>query len=181
MIVSRNEVHGVVRKAALGAGLPGGTADDFANAASWVEARGLAGLPLALNGIQSNESGGQGYAAVFDRIAAGETPVQTEHANLLLVGFAAGAAVAYDLGFVIEWAGCRVDVGPNGYLLTGDDMNGPASVSAGTELPMTPKLAEIVVDANIWARANKMAAAYYVPATDASRLGGAGAGVNDND
>lgn len=181
MIVSRNEIHGVVRKAALGAGLSAGTADDLANATSWMEARGLGGLTLALDDIQNGGKQAQAYASICDRIAAGEGHVQSERAGQLLIGFAADGAAAYDLGFVIEWTTRQVEVGKHGYKQTGGGPTGPAMVRAGAQPKATPKLDEIVIERDVWTRANKMAAAYYVPATDASRLGGAGAGVNDND
>jgi hypothetical protein len=181
VIVSRNEVHGVVRKAALGARLPGGTADDLANAASWMEARGLAALALALDYIQRGNAANQNIATFFDRIAVGEQQVRIDQVDLLLVGFAADAAMAYDLGFAVEWTGARVEIGPEGASQTGVDFSGPATISACVAPAAMGKVDEIVIVDEVWARANAMAAAYYVPATDASRLGGAGAGVNDND
>lgn len=181
MIVSRNEVHGVVRKAALGARLPGGTADDLANAASWMEAYGLSALPLAIDVIATGTAGNINIATFFDRIAADEKSVQVDGANLLVVGFAADAAGAYGMGFAIEWAGCRAQVGADGFVLSGDNANGRATISACDPPAATTKSAEISVRQDDWARANQLAAAYYVPATEASRLGGAGAGVNDND
>lgn len=39
----------------------------------------------------------------------------------------------------------------------------------------------IAMDPTLWAHLNKLAAKTYVPASDASRLSGAGAGLSDND
>ena len=107
--------------------------------------------------------------------------MQAKGTNLLLVGFGADAARAYGMGFAIEWAECRAGVGPDGFVLSGNHATGQAVISRNDAPPATPRVDEIVVRKEDWARANQMAAAYYVPATDASRLGGAGAGVNDND
>ena len=181
MIVSRNEVHGVVRKAALGARLPGGTADDLANATSWMEARGLSALPLALDHIQGGTAANLNIATFFDRLAVGEDRLQIDRATLLLVGFAADAAQAYGRGFLIEWTGCRVEVGPDGFAQTGKNCDGRVAISECAPPPTTSKLEDVSVSDTDWSRANTMAAAYYVPATEESRLGGAGAGVNDND
>ncbi len=49
MLCSLNEIRTLAAKAARGAGLPWGVADEAGRAACWLEARGLAGLP-ALEG-----------------------------------------------------------------------------------------------------------------------------------
>ena len=49
LLCSRNEIRTLASKAARGAGLPWGVADEAGRAACWLEARGLAGLP-ALDG-----------------------------------------------------------------------------------------------------------------------------------
>ncbi|MGB0853735.1 MAG: DUF3726 domain-containing protein [Pikeienuella sp.] len=181
MIVSRNEVHGVLRKAGLGAKVAAGTADDLANATSWMEARGVGAMASALDYLASGQAAQLNFATVFDRIATGESAVVVEAADTLLIGFAAGAAGAYGMTFSIEWDGAQAIVGADGYALDAAVAVGTAKVARGGHVAATPLLETIEIDDALWARANKMAAEYYVPATEASRLGGAGAGVNDND
>lgn len=181
MIVSRNEVHGVLRKAGLGAKLPAGVADDLANAASWMEGRSLPALADALDYIDNYDATRPDLATVFDLIATGQDAVDVEVATMLLIGFAAEAAGAYDMAFAINWRDGRALVGADGIAIEKQIKTGPAQVTQAGAPGATPPVAEIHVTDGVWKRANEMAAAYYVPATEASRLGGAGAGVNDND
>ena len=187
MIVSRNEVHGTLRKAALGAKLPAGTADDLAHAASWMEAQGLPALAMAVSYIETGAAARLNLATVFDRILAGESTVSVV-ANELLIGFAADAARHYDERFLIEWGLLRIAVAADGFEIVGGAeaaRPGPdaaaAQVSRGPAPCVSPQADVIEVPDAVWTAANRLAAEFYVPASEASRLAGAGAGVNDND
>lgn len=207
---SLNEIEMVLRKAAAGCGFPHGLAEDIGRAGAWLCAQGRDGLGAGLAGVAAGRAapGGIHYDArekafadarvawcgpsAVDLLQCVETGDMVRltgiDAPLLLVGFAGLAA--RDTGISLSFSnGCAVLVGPGGL-----DMRG-AMPSAGADAALAvtgrpdrsgpgvhePSQDGIDIDAALWAEALALAARTYVPASDASRATGAGAGDIDND
>ena len=169
MIVSSNELQMLVLKACRGVGVPMGQAQEVAVAlAESPQALGalLPHLALPMKSAKFDFSDGltvQGaallrdFSACADAAALGVKPVR-------LCGLAAcdlAHALARSRGLSIEADGADV-------VFTGSEAARP-EVSRGVVAP------------EIWQWLSSFAALTYVPETDASRLGGAGAGLSDND
>ncbi len=207
---SLNEIEGVLRKAATGCGFPHGLAEDIGRAGAWLCARGRDGLGAGLAGVMAGRAapGGMHYDActrtfpdarvawcgpsAVDLLQCAEAGDMVRltgiDAPLLLVGFA-GLAVR-DTGISLRFSnGCDVLAGPGGLGMRG------AMPSAGVDAALAltgapersrpgvsePLLDGIDADPALWAEALALAARTYVPASDASRATGAGAGDIDND
>ncbi|MFT5065698.1 MAG: hypothetical protein ACJAXK_002221 [Yoonia sp.] len=179
MMRSLNEISGMVMKAARGAGIPLGHCEDLALAAGFLAATD----PVRLDCLQV-------------ALAAPHFPVSAEWVDKTLWIADARAAMAGPAAIDALRVGCDAVVlmgldaprlvlalfagqgvcinhhfdGPN-LIVTRDD--GP--------LPAVPMAAAVTVSGHLWAYLNDFAARTYVPATDASRLAGAGAGLTDND
>jgi hypothetical protein len=191
--LSLNEVETLAQKAARGAGLPWGVAEDAGRAAVWICRRGgdWAGALLALL----------------------ETPPPDAESPLLLGGWLADAAEPCRMARVAWplWALpglLRTTARPVSVLLGNAELRcnpgeDPAATLAGASLaamqeaslalafppgplPMLPyPLPAIVRRARVpgaeWRRLQALAARTYVPATARSRLTGAGAGLLDDE
>jgi hypothetical protein len=218
MLCSLNEIEAQLRKAARGAGLSWGLAEEAGKAGRWLAMHGLDGLPAFAALYEQNDGrryaemsplGSEGEwrasagslcpliagAALADRaerIAAGETvQLATVDWPVLLAPFAAMVAVATGAAIVLEWPGVRFAFGDGGVRLAAaaDIATMPSAPRAscgplsGTVLGslLKPKIAGTVVAPEIWARLDAFVQRTYVPASEESRLKGAGAGLLDTD
>ncbi len=207
---SLNEIEVLLRKAATGAGYPYGVAEDIGQAGAWLCAQGQDGVAACLAGIDTGPDappptlrntgtlsfvdahiahcGPSAFDFLLSNDTAGEVRLANADAPLLLVGLAGAAAEAWETDFALQYShGCTVRVGPSGL-----DMSAPPPV-AGIDviLTRTEKIDApsdrkspsdgIDVDEVLWAKALALAARTYVPASEASRARGAGAGEIDND
>lgn len=168
-----NEVAGMVQKAARGAGIPVGQAEDLGRVAAYLAATGTSVQPVtaalqetidpvdvrwANDAIEVQ----QGAAALIgpiirDAFAMGCTTAEladVTHAPLV------GAFLAEN-GVAQKWDGATVTLSDTTVLPA---KCGPVNIAAA--------------DWDIW---SSLAARTYVPETEASRLAGAGAGLTDND
>lgn len=207
---SLNEVEALARKAARGAGYSWGHAEEAGRAVRWLCAQGLSGAE-ALAGLLDQTDGqpydalcpdpgsdpwqARGAAlcpliagsALCDDVSAVERGLDLGpvHQPLLLLPFVAMSARARGAGLCLHHAGGVVCVDPEG------QMEGAAPALGG---PMAMKIApcdavkgaksrasRAYCDAGIMERLGKFAARTYAPASEASRLAGAGAGTTDND
>lgn len=193
MIVSLNKVESAVLKAARGAGLSWGIAEEVAAAARWLAARGFACLPTVLGTLECEQATSPLPLGIrFADLAGTEdvTAASVDHA-LLLVAFAASASarsnkvITIDAGeagdFEVDAAGVR-----NGRVA--DLTTPPRRLSVRlrttniTGRPATaPITTEVTVSAEEWQRLEALGARTYVPASTRSRLSGACAGLEDND
>lgn len=207
---SLNEIENTMRRAGIGAGLHIGLAQDVAAAGAWLVARKLdgAGAVLAALGCEKDRAAAaetQAGRVVFpdgrcaicgpsaiDLVMAGETTetvrVCNADAPLLIAGLAGVAAQNHEKGFRLEFG-----VGP-AVTITSDttriDGAGAAArcdvtisrqpVQPHSEAAM-PAADGFVIDETVWRRLAQLAAKTYVPASEASRIKGAGAGLTDND
>ena len=216
MTFSLNEIEAMGKRAARGAGLPWGLAEEAGKAARWLTARGLPGpeqlaeiltrndgksydelAPVSAAGVWHAPSGRlcplAAGAALCDRaaeIAAGqEVEFGPTAQPLLLAPYAAGAAKLTGAAVKLSWAGAVMVFTPDGVSIDGER----AALTARSADSVRCRRAENVevaspsgaagrmVDAETWSRLNAFAQRTFAPATEASRLVGAGAGLVDND
>jgi hypothetical protein len=122
----------------------------------------------------------------------GEVRLTNIDTPLLLIGLAGVAASAGKTGFALRFSnGCTVDIGEGGLAVSGTPPEPGADADlARTEIAQTdtavPDHFEAVaggfnVGDDLWAEVLSLAARTYVPASEASRARGAGAGDIDND
>lgn len=179
MMRSLNEIGGMVMKAARGAGIPLGHCDDMALAAEYLAATD----PVRLDCIEVALAGPHSpVIAVWT-----DTTLQIDAARAAMAGPVAVDALraGYDAVVLKDvdaprlvlalFAGQGVCVS---HSFTGADLtvrcdDGPPAVP--------PMAAAVTVSGHLWTYLGGLAARTYVPATDASRLAGAGAGLTDND
>ena len=162
MRVSRSEFEATVRKAARGADWPPSLAEDLSRAAGALAATGGPGGELALQMVEKD--GRDTLAATitaFELSLGGEAASVTGAPSELLQGCALCLGAEHDVGFDVA-----------------EDGEG-ATIMAKPEESV--EIVEIFVDPAVWSRLGALAHKSYVPASEASRLAGAGAGLTDND
>lgn len=154
--LSRNELCALALKAARGAGVPLGHAEDFSAAVGFMQTfDGLVGVldePLETSAVMT-------MPLALDALIAGADEIAANIQDTALVeGYIGLAKRDY-----------RLDLSFDGAVLR----------KGGT----APSLAKgpVAVPQATFDYLNRFAAKTYVPATEASRLAGAGAGLTDND
>lgn len=208
MRLSLNEIAAALRKAGLGAGLPVGLADEVSDAAIWLVQRDLDGVEAALRALTPPFSD---TLQVDPLTLRGSVAVAGPSAVDLLMTALVGAGVRIEavdaplllagiVGRALESAGPddeRVAVlrfsGGAEIVVSGDAVRGDfptpsepveirleASTSATVRTGQAPPAA-VIVDDDLWAEVQALAARTYVPADAASRSRGAGAGAIDNE
>jgi hypothetical protein len=167
MMCSVNEITSLLYKAAVGSGRTVGLAQDIARAGAWLCSCGQEGVAVTLDYLHSVPRD-PSWPAVLGLVAAGvesQATITDVGDGLML------EAMATVLGFDAEV----------GYEIR--NIDGVATISCrpavGVEQPRFGG-AVTVSDLDV-AAATDLAARTYVPASDVSRLKGAGASINDND
>ncbi|PWE33864.1 DUF3726 domain-containing protein [Maritimibacter sp. 55A14] len=217
MTPSLSEIETLGKRAARGAGLSWGLAEEAGRAARWLSAHGLPGVESLAALLERNDGVSYGAlapvcletgwrpagavicplvagAALADRAAAvaggavaGIGPVACP---VLLAPAAAGVAAATGATLDLAWDNLRLTVGPDAVWLEAGKAARLARpeaaevririVAEGHGTPCPAGQRPEVTGAE-WARLARLAHRTYAPATDASRLAGAGAGLSDND
>lgn len=216
MTSSLNEIEAHTKRAARGAGLSWGMSEEAARAARWLAAHDLAGpallshvlrkndglshdqvAPVSLEGEWHARSGalcplaaGAALNDCADRLA-GEQPIAMSDVScpLLVVPFAAWAAIHLRSPVQIGWHSLRIVTDGNGISISGPETDittthaahvtcALASTHSG---PFTLPRLRGNVTPQVWENLDAFAQRTFAPATEASRLLGAGAGVSDND
>lgn len=206
VICSQNEVAALLKKAALGAGFPTGLADDLAAAGVALARRGQSGAAVVLDALLAGFSASDAPetvgvrltfgscclaavgASAFDLLVAKPSrPVEfTEVAHpMLLLGLAAAAAERTGWTFrLASGDGSSVDVNPQESAAS-TSLPDPVVITVlsatRSDEPPVVSFLPVDVDDEAFSRLSVLAARTYVPATEASRLSGAGAGLTDND
>lgn len=216
MTFSLNEIEATGKRAARGAGLDWGIAEEAGKAARWLTMHGLPGpeilaelltrndgksyeelVPASADGIWRARSGWLcpliAGAALSDRaseIAAGRVfetgPIAFP---LLLAPYVACGARPRGVVFELTWPGVTLTLAPDGLAIAGAEATLSARIADGVkcrvaaEVRVPPRATESgrAVDAETWSRLSAFAHRMLAPATEASRLAGAGAGLTDND
>lgn len=196
--VSLNEIDAMAKKAARGAGYPWGIAEEAGRAVRWLEARGLPGLAALLrqleDGAITQTSPLLAGVALSDRaqaIAGGEAfNASAVDEPLLLLPFAAAAADVSNRAIDLAWGHIRFRAVAGAATLSGRvaaiatrSATIRAEAASGTldGLPLHERIAGIAIDKALWAGLDGFAVKTYVPASEASRRKGAGAGEGNID
>lgn len=223
---SLNEIEASSRKAARGAGMPWGLAEEAGKATRWLAARGLPNVSLLLTLLRENDGkpyellrpesldrlwhaaggilcpiiAGSALNDVAERISGGETFVLNGVSCPALVLPVLGRAAKYlERGFQVTWrngneAAC-ISILPDRLYLNAVELDGLATayseevrvsgITPDAALPqgtlITRRVRGVPLEDRHWSGLQAFAARTYVPATEESRLRGAGAGVKDED
>lgn len=216
MSYSLNEIEALAKRAARGGGLSWGISEEAAKAVRWLTSHGLpggealAGLLIQNDGIATDQtapcaldgewrasggalcplSSGSAINDCAERLAAGtDISLRDVSYPLLVVPFAAWAALHITAHVGVSWGGLRVVTDGNGLSISDPDdallvTKAPqlscAQVTTATGALSQP-LSRGEVSPGAWATLNDFAQRTYAPATEASRRLGAGAGASDND
>ncbi len=208
-VYSLAEIEAMARKAARGAGYPWGLAEEAGRGARWLCAWGQGGVEAVATHLgtlggsepdlshQREETGGLHLtdavlagALIADHLAEGE-------ASPIASGVILSPLLLGIVGAASEVAGFRVDLsspegtyrlGKGGPVLMSEKAE-PATISVRVEQASGSETASsgsakqwaVSVDAAQWSVLEGYAHKTYVPATEASRALGAGAGLSDND
>ncbi|MBR9843739.1 MAG: DUF3726 domain-containing protein [Rhodobacteraceae bacterium] len=191
MSFSLNEVEAMARKAARGAGCNWGLAEEAGRAARWLCAQGLDGVQLLSEALSSQELAGvcplKVGASVADRAATLPcAPHKLAHVAypVLLLPFVAMAAQRLEQAVWVECDGAHAVTDGQGLAMTGDFPDHATRVDIlvdGVLSAPMPRQTRATPDPEAWAALARLAHLTYAPATEASRLHGAGAGLSDND
>jgi len=213
---SLNEIEVMGKRAARGAGLSWGLAEEAGKAARWLTARALPGpealarnlacddgrtyddlAPVSVDGVWRARAGrlcplvcGAALCDLAGDIAAGrEIECGAMAHPLLLAPNAAAIARLADIAVELSWPGIVMAFTSHGHAIEGshealmarcvDQVRCRRSQRAAASSPANAS--GCAVDAEVWERLNSFALRTFAPATDASRLAGAGAGLTDND
>lgn len=201
MNLSLGELEALAKKAARGAGLPWGLAEDAGRAVRWLDAFGLQGSahlasylasdrgarPDDLSAVWSSDgplcpiTAGASLSDCARRFSRGETLRLRDVSHpLLILPFVGSAAILAHRTLTVGWArtdGCCLDLSTAPGI---DPIDITCEVDTDLGKAQEPtQRAEI--DAATFERLTSFAARTYAPATEASRRLGAGAGNSDND
>lgn len=204
--LSFNEVLSSARKAAVGAGLAYGVAEDIGMAAAWLSARGIDGIAATIQALEAVDPQGRRNVAdavatraavdgvtAIDALCARETTgkVVLRHvdAPAMLVGLAGVAVANLGLSIQLTFPGGQSLLLPHATGIRdviGDDRNIDISMTClGENGGVLPDWDSPVrphgCDENAYRKAMQLAARTYVPASKASRSRGAGTSKSDND
>lgn len=212
---SLNEIEAMSKRAARGAGLAWGLAEEAAKGTRWLAGFGYPGPDLLADLLELNDRlpaidfspssltgtwrapagrmspliSGAAMSDCAVRMIDGQViTIEQVSQPLLIVPFASGAALRLGVGVAVEWGNVRLTT--DGHQLCVQGAREDVLCAHATEVrccapaQMTTPNAPVMrahVDDACWARLGAFAHRTYAPATEASRLLGAGAGLNDND
>ncbi len=187
MIPSLSEITATGRKAAKGAGYSWGLADEAGRATAWLWEHGIDGI-TALADVLDARSPQTCPIYIGTRLcdAPPEKPVvfQNVHSPILLLSFAAELSKITQTSYQLTFANAVFSTNPTAMFCANPatDTQGTAQFSrgpvSGEQLAPAPRRE---APAQAWARLGAWEHKTYAPATEASRLAGAGAGLSDND
>ena len=207
---SLNEIEMTLLTAARGAGRSIGVAGDLARAGVWLCRLGCDGVSVAIDTLEAPEqeelaiefSGRESHLregeamqvvlalidlALSEQDSVVRLPVGLP-VPLILIGAAGQFSAQYGLSFsVVFEKSADVLISSDGVSVKPSDLPTRTAVSirtlstVGYASPHKLYTTRPIVDAVSWNRAETLAALTYVPASEQSRNGGAGAGLTDND
>ena len=195
----------MVRKAARGAGYSWGMAEDAGAAVQWLEARGIGGCAALAKTLQAVDGQMTEFAPRSDwtspssrlcPIMVGAALSDRFDKNASLGPVLAPVLLLPVLAFMSKTHGqpMSIEAGSGQAVLDGDaielgtaldDDASPVRIRTGAlhrpGVQARPCQTRADVGDRTWALLDAFAAKTYAPATEASRLNGAGAGLTDND
>lgn len=213
---SLNEIEAMSKRAARGAGLSWGLAEEAAKGTRWLAAFGFSGAELLADLLEMNDripsidvspvslsaeiwhaptrrmspliAGASLSDCAVRLMDRGSITMENVSLPLLAVPFMGGAALRLGVPVAAEWQGARLATDGRQICVQAtlealearhaDKMvfSAPAEMTGRRE----PVLRAEVSDAD-WNRLSAFAHRTFAPATEESRLRGAGAGLSDND
>lgn len=203
MTLSLNEVEATARKAARGAGFSWGQAEEAGRATRWLCAHGLDGcgtlaaLLLRPRHATPQVTGGQvgarrtlcplvtgmALADFAHLLKAGPIRMTPVAHPLVLLPFASTAAVHAGRTVTLQSDAFTATTDGSQTALSGQPPS-PAAITVtpgGTVAHPLSRATRATPGPADWATLTALAARTHAPATEASRLSGAGAGLSDND
>ena len=202
--LSQNELKSVFYRMLVGAKFDVGTAEDIAKAGAFGAALGLPVYAALLEGLRDEDAAAHIDNRRFERAGPADFRWMLQALDLLqadmvshchapagpldwlVVPLLAGMAPELSLSLYVQGEAFHVSGGhiyrlPPSEAEAGDiDLSMSIAQDTGS-LPPPLATGPITIAEDIWAELDVLAAHSYVPATDASRLSGAGAGLSDND
>lgn len=189
---SLNEFEAVCRKAAKGSGLFWGHAEEAGRAARILSSLGIDNgslILVALENFDKNCSLWIGPALCDTGLGLdSEFSLENVSAPGLLIAFLNMLVVDKEICIEIEWTGFKAQISAEGIFcdqleaVTVDfaDKVALRSVKSVSGVPL-PFYTRAEIPNNTIQKLLELADRTYAPSTEASRLAGAGAGLNDND
>lgn len=148
------EISAVLAKAARGAGLPLGVAEELALAAPWMTGTELREIAALLDAVDR-------HGVLLDVCGALDELVCGRDARSVAVSPRVAVALAAGRGLPAQ-------------------VNDQGALKRAAQCP-PPQSGPVELAAEDWTLLDRLAARTYVPSTEASRRAGAGAGLIDND
>ncbi|MBE1282719.1 MAG: DUF3726 domain-containing protein [Rhodobacteraceae bacterium] len=213
---SLNEIEAMGKRAARGAGLSWGLAEEAAKGTRWLSAFGFPGTEMLAELLKLNDQvppidvspvslsadiwhaparrmspliAGASLSDCAVRLyERGSITMKNVSLPLLAVPFMGGAALRLGVPVAAEWDGARVATDGKHLCVQGDAaaleakhaerlvFSAPAEMTGQNEAVMRAE-----VSGGSWDTLNQFAHRTFAPATEESRLRGAGAGLSDND
>ena len=191
MSYSLNEVEAMARKATRGAGEDWGLAEEAGRAARWLCAQGIDGVAALTDCLAREARDGacplRLGCDLSDRAAAlvsGRRRYKDVASPVLLLPFVAMAARQIALPLWVECDGSHAVTDGQGLAMTSPfpahAMRVDVLVDGGLSAPL-PRQTRARPDPAAWAMLCRFAHKTYAPASEASRLRGAAAGLSDTD
>jgi hypothetical protein len=200
MRASFNEIESTVQKAARGAGYPWGLAEEAGQAARWLAANGLPWLEtsgaafseaavraVGSDGWQLNPIATAAWYADLGGVKGGAISQGRMLAPVWFAGVLAVGASRVGEAAVLSWVARE---GPAKLVLwRGALVMAEGALASGEAItlecralgPALPAVTDCNVDERRWSTLLALEKLTYVPASDRSRMSGAGAGLVDND
>lgn len=209
MSFALNEVEAIAKKAARGAGYSWGLAEEAAKATRWLCAQGIDGSAVLARllghghasdlaahtpgdlsvpwGAQNDLCALISGAALSDRangLTSGNITLKNVTEPAMLLPFAAQAARQINATVTLNCDDVTAVTNGTGISVFGDFPTSASEVTVSVSGALTdvqPLKTRATPDPDDWAKLNRFAHLTYAPATEESRLLGAGAGLSDND
>ena len=211
MTLSLNEVEALAKKASRGAGYPWGIAEETGKAVRWLCAADIDGCAALADYLTSCEGddisarmpvqgktwtpkgdrlcpllAGAALSDLADTLTGQDLRLEDVAYPLLLAPFAGLSALYLKEPVFLEWNGTCFATDGKAVILQGKTGASMATVTArlGSGLDRAhrqPACSRASPSEDTLAALNRLAHRTYAPATEASRLSGAGAGLSDND
>ncbi|MFS4583511.1 DUF3726 domain-containing protein [Phaeobacter sp. C3_T13_0] len=213
---SLNEIEAMSKRAARGAGLSWGLAEEAAKGTRWLSSFGFPGTEMLANLLDMNDripsidvspvslraeiwhaparrmspliAGAALSDCAVRLLERGTITMENVSIPLLAVPFMGGAALRLGRPVAAEWDGARVATDGKRLCVQGSSdvlrtrqtermvFSAPADMTGQLEPVMRANVSE-----ESWEQLGKFAHRTFAPATEESRLRGAGAGLSDND
>ena len=192
MSYSLNELQALAFKAARGSGVPWGIAEEAGMATRYLCEHGLDGAESLRQALGQPPKTNPLYVgtALSDGAWAQQNwqSSQAMHAPALLIPFAALSLADTDIWLNIAWEGVSLYLSKSDLIYSKIDQihaAGPIEVRIDTGAAglgeTFQKSSRAQISEECYRALEQLAEKTYAPATEASRLSGAGAGLNDND